>query len=194
MAGRMTASAQAAGRAAGRGLSMGLNAVVALAFVVLAVAGQAPDGVAHADEAAATTAPTAIATGATGLAANGYDLVAFFIGDTAVRGEADITARHAGATFRFANTRNRDTFLTHPEAFMPRYGGYDALGVRQGHKLAPGAAMAWQVDDNRLYFFRNAETQAAWNADADGNRTVAGRIWAEIRDLPPALLTAAPSN
>ena len=178
------------GLAAGRGLSLGLNGLLAVAFVVVAVAGNSRNEMAHADEA--MHAPVMVAVDANGLAANGHDVVAFFIGDVAERGKAHIAAEHHGVTYRFANTRNRDTFLTHPQAFLPQFGGYGAMAVREGYKLRPGSEMIWQIEDNRLYFFRNAEARDVWNARTDANAAIARKIWAEIRDLPPAMLTAEP--
>lgn len=177
--------------ALGRTLSIGLNGLTAAALVVLAVAGQGGSESARANEAA--MAPPSVAVGLTGVAVAGHDLVAFFIGDKAVRGQPDITAVYKGATYRFANTRNRDTFLTHPEAFLPQFGGYDALEVRHGRKRIPGPAMAWQVVDNRLYVFRNEDNLAAWNADREANAYIAAQVWAQIRDLPPEVLTAQPA-
>jgi len=44
-------------------------------------------------------------------------------------GKEQFTARHQGATYRFASAANRDTFVANPAKYAPAYGGFYAMGV-----------------------------------------------------------------
>ena len=56
-----------------------------------------------------------------GLAIEGYDPVAYFTDERALRGLPDFEASEAGAVWRFRNDSNRSSFVAHPEIYGPRY-------------------------------------------------------------------------
>ena len=68
----------------------------------------------------------------TGLALYGIDPVAYFTDRKPVAGRADFEYRYAGAVWRFDNEGNRAAFAADPEVYMPRFGGYDPVGVARG--------------------------------------------------------------
>src|ERR1700761_2035429 len=65
----------------------------------------------------------------TGLAISGYDPVGFFTDHKPTKGRPDIELRYGGAVWRFDNVGNRAAFVARPDIYMPKYGGYDPLGV-----------------------------------------------------------------
>ena len=65
----------------------------------------------------------------TGMAIGGYDPVAFFTDGRPVAGSANFELRYAGAIWRFRNVGNRDAFAAQPDIYMPKFGGYDPIGV-----------------------------------------------------------------
>jgi len=113
---------------------------------------------AFADKAQVYTAPLSR------LAVGGYDPVAYFTQNAAVRGTAQITAVHNGFTYRFANADNRARFQANPSAYLPQYGGYCAWAVSQGY-TAPGDPNAWRIVNGRLFLNYNADIQRRWDAD-----------------------------
>ena len=67
-----------------------------------------------------------------GLAIDGYDPVAFYTEGKPVPGDDDIELVYGGAVWRFCNVGNREAFAARPEVYMPRFGGYDPVGVARG--------------------------------------------------------------
>jgi hypothetical protein len=77
-----------------------------------------------------------------GVAAGGYDPVAYFTNNKAVPGQPGITLSHGGAEWRFANAANRDAFKADPMKYSPQYGGYCAYAVASGY-TAKGDPEQW---------------------------------------------------
>ena len=75
----------------------------------------------------------------TGLAIYGIDPVAYFTDRKPRAGREDFELRHAGAIWRFENEGNRAAFAADPDVYMPRFGGYDPVGVSRG-VATPGQA------------------------------------------------------
>ena len=67
-----------------------------------------------------------------GLAISGFDPVAYFIDGAASLGKGEFEASFAGAVWRFRNEGNRGAFMADPDIYMPRFGGYDPIGVARG--------------------------------------------------------------
>lgn len=105
----------------------------------------------------------------------GYDVVAYFTEKEAIKGSPGITAEYKGATFLFASRANKEKFIEDPEDYIPAYGGYCALGVRNGYKddMHPEA---FSIMDGRLFFNLSPDIHRYWKRRherfierADGN-------------------------
>ena len=116
----------------------------------------------------------------TGLAIDGFDPVAYFTDGAPIKGERDIEAAHGGAVWRFRNEANRAAFLSHPEIYAPRFGGYDPVGVARG-RIVAGHAEVWQIYGERLYLFSLEDNLRAFAADPEAILKQADGKW-------PALL------
>jgi len=132
--------------------------VMKLALVAVATA-----GVPAAVPAAPTPAPE-ISVRADGLAAGGYDVTAYFLHATAVRGSAMHQLKYNGATWRFATAEGQARFQADPTAYAPQFGGYCAWAVSQAY-LAPGDPTQWKIVDGKLYLNFNARAKELWEAD-----------------------------
>jgi YHS domain-containing protein len=115
-----------------------------------------------------------------GLALKGYDPVAYFTEKKPVPGKAEFTARHEGATYRFASAANRDTFAAAPQEYAPQYGGYCAFGMASGYK-APIEPDAWTVVDGKLYLNYNQSVRSRWSSDIPGFVRKADANWPTVR-------------
>ena len=121
----------------------------------------------------------------TGLAISGYDPVAFFTDGKPMTGNADCELRYGGAVWRFANVGNRAAFAAQPEVYMPRYGGYDPLGVARGVAVA-GNPNVWLIAGERLFLFYDGARRDKFAADPDRAIGSADRKWPEVlRGLTP---------
>ena len=121
----------------------------------------------------------------TGLAIDGYDPVGFFTDGKPVPGNADFELRYDGAVWRFANIGNRAAFAASPDVYMPRYGGYDPLGIAHGVAVA-GNPNAWLIADNKLFLFYDGDRRDKFVADRDHMIDLAERKWPVVlRALTP---------
>lgn len=59
-----------------------------------------------------------------GVAIKGYDTVAYFNEERAVKGTSKFSYNWNDAKWYFASAKNRDLFAADPEQYAPQYGGY----------------------------------------------------------------------
>lgn len=116
----------------------------------------------------------------TGLFSNealqGYDTVAYFTENDAVKGSDEFTTEYMGAEWKFASQENLDKFLADPEAYAPQYGGYCAWAVSQGN-TAKGDARVWHIHEGKLYLNVNRGIQRRWLADKEAFIEQANNEW-----------------
>ena len=113
-----------------------------------------------------------------GVGAGGYDVVAYFSGQSA-KGKEDIAAEWGGAIWRFANADNRAAFEADPVKFAPQYGGYCAYAVSKG-ATAKGDPEAWTVVDGKLYLNFSEGVRETWRQDIPGNISAADANWPKV--------------
>lgn len=116
----------------------------------------------------------------TGLAISGFDPVAYFVEADAVQGKGAFEHAFGGAVWRFRNEGNRAAFAADPGIYMPRFGGYDPVGVARGIGV-PGDPRLWLIADSRLYFFYTPEAKAAFGDDHKGVVEAADRNWPAVQ-------------
>jgi hypothetical protein len=116
----------------------------------------------------------------TGLAIGGYDPVAYFTDRVATPGREPFEHRFAGAIWSFRNAGNRAAFAADPDIYMPRFGGYDPVGVARGVGVA-GDPRLWLILGERLYLFYTAEARAAFEADAEPIIAAAEKNWPSVQ-------------
>lgn len=114
-----------------------------------------------------------------GLALQGYDPVAYFTANTAVKGDPAITTTFGGATYRFASTENRQTFETEPVKYAPQFGGFCAYAVSKG-KTAKIDPTAFEIVDGRLLLQYDHSILRTFNQDTAGNLAKADANWPKI--------------
>ncbi len=117
---------------------------------------------------------------ASGVALQGYDPVAYFTEQKAVRGRPQFSAVHEGATYRFFSAANRDAFIAAPARYAPQYGGYCAFGTASGYK-APIEPDAWTIVDGKLYLNYDRSIRGRWSSDIPGYVRKADAQWPMIR-------------
>lgn len=143
-----------------------MKTLLALAFLVLAGAAQAQANV-----------------DSSGLALQGYDPVAYFTEQKAIRGRPQFSAQHEGATYRFFSQANRDAFVAAPQKYAPQYGGYCAFGMASGYK-APIDPDAFSVVGDKLYLNYSKSVRKQWSSDVPGHIGKADAHWPVIQKKP----------
>ena len=134
----------------------------------------------HAPLLRATTTERIVVDRHTGLALYGVDPVGYFTERKPVSGKPDFEYRYAGAIWRFENEGNRAAFAADPDVYMPRYGGYDPVGVSRG-LATPGFPALWTVFEQRLYLFYTADARATFMADPAGVIASASARWTAVK-------------
>jgi hypothetical protein len=122
-----------------------------------------------------------------GLAAHGYDVVAFFTDGKPEIGSDKFALAHAGGTYRFVSQAHLDTFKADPARYEPAYGGFCAYGVALGKKF-DGDPRYWKIVNGTLYLNLNGDIQAEWSKNVQGNLTKADANWRRILATPVAAL------
>jgi hypothetical protein len=121
----------------------------------------------------------------TGLAISGFDPVAYFVDGAAKLGKDLFEQAFAGAVWRFRNEGNQAAFAADPDVYMPRFGGYDPVGIARGVVVA-GDPRLWLIAEARLYLFYSLENRTAFAADAEVITAAATREWPALqRTLSP---------
>ena len=116
----------------------------------------------------------------TGLAIYGIDPVGYFTARKPVAGRAEFEHRFAGAVWRFDNEGNRAAFIADPDVYMPRYGGYDPIGIARGVSTA-GYPNLWIIHDERLYLFYTADARDTFIANPAPVIASASARWTGIK-------------
>ena len=118
-------------------------------------------------------------SGASGIALDGYDPVAFFTLGKPAHGDPGISATHEGATYLFASKEHKRTFEANPKKYLPQFGGYCAYGAAL-NALFPVDISTWQIRDGKLYLNLNPAILEAFNQDFHGNVAKAQKNWAGL--------------
>jgi YHS domain-containing protein len=126
--------------------------------------------------ASATAERKLINTDRSGVALKGYDPVAYFKDNRAVRGNSQFQSSLNGATYYFASAENKKTFDGNPRQYEPQFGGFCAYAVSQGHtaKIDPEA---FEILNGRLLLQYDKGVRDLFNKDQQGNLTKADRNW-----------------
>ena len=112
-------------------------------------------------------------------ALKGYDAVAYFEQDAAVRGDDDYAYEWNGAKWLFSSAEHRDAFIADPERYAPQYGGYCAWAVSQGY-TASGDPEVWAIVDGKLYVNYDKKIGERWQKDTAGFIKAADANWPRV--------------
>ncbi len=108
-------------------------------------------------------------------ALHGFDPVAYFTEGGPQGGRASLEAVWNGAAWRFSSAANRAAFLSDPEAYAPRFGGYDADAMTSGRLVDPDPAI-YLVTPDGLFLFRDQAARDRFFAKT-GAVAEATRAW-----------------
>ena len=101
------------------------------------------------------TANAQVFTNDQNVANKGYDMVNYFVTNTAERGTKQFSTSYGGATYYFVNQSNLDTFKEGPETYLPQFDGYCSFAVAKMNEKVPVNPETFRIDDGKLYFFFN---------------------------------------
>lgn len=111
-------------------------------------------------------------------ALRGYDAVAYFTEEAAVKGSPEFQTEYEGAVFSFASAENLARFEADPERFLPQYGGYCAYGMSRNYVVSSDPE-AFTLVDGKLYLNYSLKVRNTWSKDIPGNISRADTNWAD---------------
>ena len=114
-----------------------------------------------------------------GLALHGFDPVAYFTQNKAVKGEPFLTASYQGVTYQFASKEDQAAFQANPAKYVPQYGGFCAFATTAGLK-ADIDPYAFAINDGKLYVNYSEKALQAYQADVKGNTEKADHNWPQV--------------
>jgi YHS domain-containing protein len=110
----------------------------------------------------------------------GYDAVAYFTQNDAVKGDPAIKTEHLGVTYRFASEANKAEFLKNPDKYMPQFGGFCSNGINYAVPWgAGGGPDTWRIYHGKLYVFGGQGSRDQFEMDTELNLQRAHKYWNE---------------
>ncbi len=85
------------------------------------------------------------------VAIKGYDPVAYFTEQRAMKGNENISHNWLGAKWVFASEKHKNLFSKNPVKYSPQYGGYCSDGVAYGVTTTNIDPEAWRIIEGKLY-------------------------------------------
>ncbi|MEP7377521.1 MAG: YHS domain-containing (seleno)protein [Chitinophagaceae bacterium] len=114
------------------------------------------------------------------IAIGGYDPVAYFKVNKAVKGKKDLAVSNQGVIYYFSSAENKEEFKKSPAQYEPEYGGWCAyaMGAR-GEKVTIDPE-TFKIINGKLYLFYNRffnNTLKSWNKEEAKLKPAADASW-----------------
>ena len=126
----------------------------------------------------------AINAGTDGLALRGFDAVAYFAVENAVKGDTKYEYAWNGAKWLFSSEENMKKFQASPETYAPQFGGYCSFAVSEGY-TADADPEAWKVVDGKLYLNYNNQVREKWEKNQNERIQTGTANWQEFKTKKP---------
>lgn len=117
-----------------------------------------------------------------GVVIKGYDPVAYWENEEAIKGKVELAWETEDGTWWFAEEDNRAKFIADPDRYTPEFGGYDAEGMTRGFKRRSDPTL-WVLIDGKVYLHYTIEDQNRWAKDIRGNIRLGEKNWEKLKDL-----------
>ena len=118
-----------------------------------------------------------------GIAIQGYDAVAYFTSNKAIKGSTANVVYYQGVKYQFANTVNKEEFKKNPAKYEPQYGGWCAYALGATGEKVEIDPETFKMINGKLYLFYNKlfnNTLKTWNKDEANLKTKADINWLKI--------------
>ena len=114
------------------------------------------------------------------VAIKGYDPVAYFTEQRAVKGSEEISYNWLGTDWNFSSEKHKKLFSGSPVKFAPQYGGFCADGVAYGDFTTNIDPQAWRIIEGKLYLNYDPGS-AAELEEVEGQMAKIEKNWPEVR-------------
>ncbi|MGH1539827.1 MAG: YHS domain-containing (seleno)protein [Arenicella sp.] len=114
-----------------------------------------------------------------GFAIKGYDTVAYFTENKAIKGDKKFKHQWNEATWLFASAENLSTFKANPEKYAPQYGGYCAYAIAND-SYAGIDPKVFTIRNDKLYLNYNNRVLKRWSKKPKKFISQADKFWPEL--------------
>ncbi len=114
-------------------------------------------------------------------AIRGYDAVAYFVEDKAIKGSKEFSYKWDEANWLFKSKENLNLFMANPEKYAPQYGGYCAYGVSENHQ-SPTNPEAFTIVNDKLYLNYNLKVKDMWMKNQQERILKADTLWVGLKN------------
>ena len=118
-----------------------------------------------------------------GVAIKGYDPVAYFSSNKAIKGDPSHAVSYEGVTYYFSTAANAETFKKNPAKCEPQYGGWCAYAMGEDGSKVEVDPETFKIIDGKLFLFYNQffnNTLKTWNKDETNLHQHADANWQKI--------------
>jgi YHS domain-containing protein len=116
-----------------------------------------------------------------GVAIMGYDPVAYFTDNRAVKGSEKYSYVWLGTPWHFASREHQDMFASEPIKYAPQYGGYCAGEVVAGSVTIDIDPNAFKIIDGKLYLIYDKPDADDFAAHAGDYVAKADANWPKVK-------------
>ena len=95
-------------------------------------------------------------------AIKGYDSVAYFTQNKAVKGSDKYTFSYLGADWHFSSEENKTAFAENPKRYAPQYGGWCAYAMADEGNAVGIDPEAFYIHEDKLYLNYSQSVQQKW--------------------------------
>ncbi len=118
-----------------------------------------------------------------GIAIEGYDPVAYFTQNKAVKGKKELAVSYLGILYYFSSDANKEAFKTAPFKYEPEYGGWCAYAMGKNGEQVTVDPETFKILNGRLYLFYNryfTNTLKDWNKNEPALKKNADINWPKL--------------
>lgn len=117
------------------------------------------------------------------IAIQGYDPVAYFTQNKAVKGNKQFAVSAEGITYYLSTAANKELFLKDYKKYEPQYGGWCAYAMGATGEKVEIDPETFKIVNGKLYLFYHSwvnNTLNKWNKDESNLKTKADINWGKI--------------
>jgi YHS domain-containing protein len=118
-----------------------------------------------------------------GVAIKGYDPVAYFTKNNAVKGKKELAVSYQGIVYYFSSAENKEVFKAAPFKYEPEYGGWCAYAMGNSGEKVSIDPETFKIVNGKLYLFYNrffTNTLKDWNKNEAALKKTADLNWPKL--------------
>lgn len=123
------------------------------------------------------------------VAIGGYDVVAYFTDNKALKGTKEFNHEYNKVVYYFTNAAHKSAFVKSPNSYLPQYDGYCAWAVAEKKSKFPINPETFTINNGKLYLFFNGpfngntfNTLELWKKEEVNLHTRAEANWTELKE------------